>query len=339
MTTTPVHSAPEQHDPVSTFRTMRRTKVGRVTRTGSILPIAVMAFALVAFLFVLDYSMSGGKWPWSVNSASKNTNTEVVVKKSTIVSDHQTFTDPALGFSLQLPLDWEVDTSRSTTDEVVFLPNAGTESRESVKSTVTDQTLDNWLATFAPAKGATVTDTQVAGQPAKRVQTNAFALNYIAFRYGDRLFVVTSNTKIIDLHILDTFTAADETADWKLYTDSATGFGISYPSNWTVNKTSSGATFTGASLSSAQFSTPIVVVKKMTAPYPKDSCLISDTTVEVNGTNRRQQVKGCGYAGAEVATFFQTPTNDYFVVSWTQDVPDAYHTYKGFLQTFHLTLM
>lgn len=306
-------------------------------RRENILPIAIMAFALVAFLFVLDYSIGGGKWPWSVNATSKNTNTEVVVKNSNIVSDHQTFTDPALGFSLQLPLDWEVDTTRSTADEVVFLPNAGTESREAVKSTVTDQTLENWLATFAPAADATVSDMRVAGQPAKRVQTNAFALNYIAFRYGDRLFVVTSNTKIIDLHILDTFTAADETADWELYTDSETGFGISYPPNWTVKKNSSGATFTGASSSSTQFSTPMVTVKKMTAPYPKDSCLISDTTIEVNGMNRRQQVEGCSYAGAEVATFFQTPKSGFFVVSWTQDVPDAYHTYNWLLRTFHLT--
>ncbi len=38
-------------------------------RRANVLPIAVMAFALVAFLFVLDYSMnSTGKWPWSVNA-------------------------------------------------------------------------------------------------------------------------------------------------------------------------------------------------------------------------------------------------------------------------------
>ncbi len=46
-------------------------------RKGNVLAIAVMAFALVAFLFVLDYSMnSTGKWPWSVNTA-KISNTHV----------------------------------------------------------------------------------------------------------------------------------------------------------------------------------------------------------------------------------------------------------------------
>lgn len=40
------------------------------------LAIAVMAFALVAFLFVLDYSINpSGKWPWSIKTDSITTNT------------------------------------------------------------------------------------------------------------------------------------------------------------------------------------------------------------------------------------------------------------------------
>lgn len=51
-------------------------------RKGNVLAIAVMAFALVAFLFVLDYSINpSGKWPWSVHTA-KNTNAVVSTNTS-----------------------------------------------------------------------------------------------------------------------------------------------------------------------------------------------------------------------------------------------------------------
>ncbi len=46
----------------------------RSGREGNIFPIALMAFALVGFLFVLDYSISGGKWPWSPDTPTKNSN-------------------------------------------------------------------------------------------------------------------------------------------------------------------------------------------------------------------------------------------------------------------------
>jgi len=44
-------------------------------RKANILPIALMAFALVGFLFVLDYSISDGKWPWSTEKSSTTTTT------------------------------------------------------------------------------------------------------------------------------------------------------------------------------------------------------------------------------------------------------------------------
>ncbi|MBI5467296.1 MAG: hypothetical protein HY975_03765, partial [Candidatus Kerfeldbacteria bacterium] len=57
-------------------------------RKGTVLPIAVMAFAIVGFLFVVSYAITAGqKWPWStpvdtspttntaVNDAVVNTNT------------------------------------------------------------------------------------------------------------------------------------------------------------------------------------------------------------------------------------------------------------------------
>lgn len=52
----------------------------RPLHEARVLPIAVMAFAIVAFLFVMDYSFGKGKWPWSIrvveqveNAAGTNT--------------------------------------------------------------------------------------------------------------------------------------------------------------------------------------------------------------------------------------------------------------------------
>ncbi len=118
----------------------------------------------------------------------------------------KTYTNTALGFSIRTPQNWEVDTTRSTANEIVFLPNSGTESREAIKSVVSDQMVADWQKTFDTKDITEVSSMTVAGQPATRITTNAFALNYIAFRYDDRMFVVTSNTKLIDLGILSTFT-------------------------------------------------------------------------------------------------------------------------------------
>lgn len=42
-------------------------------RKGNILPIALMAMAIVGFLLMVDYSISGGKWPWSAENTNETT--------------------------------------------------------------------------------------------------------------------------------------------------------------------------------------------------------------------------------------------------------------------------
>lgn len=50
-------------------------------RKAKILPIAIIALAIVAFIFMVDYSISDGKWPWSaektVTTKATNTNTTI----------------------------------------------------------------------------------------------------------------------------------------------------------------------------------------------------------------------------------------------------------------------
>jgi hypothetical protein len=56
-------------------------------RKGNVLPIALMALAIVGFLVMVDYSISGGKWPWSADKKNKvtptTTNTAVNVNTDT----------------------------------------------------------------------------------------------------------------------------------------------------------------------------------------------------------------------------------------------------------------
>ncbi len=142
-------------------------------------------------------------------------------------------------------------------------------------------------------------------------------------------------TKNVDIwkSIAATFSFTSPTADWKTYTSTDNSYTLKYPADWNVVKTDANVTFSGKSTSGKMYSTPMVVVKTKNTLYPSDSCLTSHTNVTVAGEERPQQVEGCSYAGAEVATFFKTGSS-YIVVSWTQDVPDSYSTYNTILSTF-----
>lgn len=47
---------------------------------GNVLIIAVMAFAIVAFLFIMDYSLGKGKWPWTTNVSQISNNQNSALK-------------------------------------------------------------------------------------------------------------------------------------------------------------------------------------------------------------------------------------------------------------------
>lgn len=56
-------------------------------RKGNVLPIALMAFALVGFLFVLEYSINDYRLPWSTNTTVKNTNNLACTQEAMLCSD------------------------------------------------------------------------------------------------------------------------------------------------------------------------------------------------------------------------------------------------------------
>lgn len=99
-------------------------------RKGNVLPIAIMAFAIVGFFFVMDYSIGGGKWPWSAPSGTTPTlnstaNTSVVVTANVATNtnsaaNHNTnstadpfagwnsYTNSDLGFGFRYPKEFGV---------------------------------------------------------------------------------------------------------------------------------------------------------------------------------------------------------------------------------------
>lgn len=61
-------------------------------RRGNILPIALMAFAIVAFLFVLDYAVNGYTFPWSTNMPQTANINAVPVSSTNTTSPYPTST-------------------------------------------------------------------------------------------------------------------------------------------------------------------------------------------------------------------------------------------------------
>ncbi len=57
-------------------------------KSGNVLPIALMAFALVAFIFVLDYSIGNEKWPWSVKTFDTIKTTSITNTSTTVSTVH-----------------------------------------------------------------------------------------------------------------------------------------------------------------------------------------------------------------------------------------------------------
>ncbi len=238
-------------------------------RRASILPIAVMAFAVAAFIFVIAWAVSPGlKWPWSTkveNTANTNTgqvvNTPIYNTNSPeltpqedqqnanigpthgdvdATADWKTYTDSTHGFSFKYPTNWTLDTKPAL----------------SVGAGVTAPTTKSLF--YVIPDGSTTDDSNVistetvtlAGQVAKKtVRKNLGATNlpnydyYVLTTY--RMNGWTANNNITsepktsaDIEtlriILSTLVITDPTAGWKTYTDTKYGYSFKYPSNWSL---------------------------------------------------------------------------------------------------------
>ncbi len=112
------------------------------TRKGSVLPIAVMAFAIVAFLFVMDWAVNPHqRWPWSTTSASKNTNIVACTQEAKLCPDGsyvgRTGRDCAFATCPSVNANMSINSSNYNTNSPELTPqedknNANSNTNESV---------------------------------------------------------------------------------------------------------------------------------------------------------------------------------------------------------------
>ncbi len=183
-------------------------------RRGSIAltPALIALLAILAFLAVLNFAITKPEATNTTNStnnanlangsvANANTDRTLVTNANTtngntnVAADPtagwETYTNQDLGFRIQLPPDWIVDTARSSVDEIVLTDGAESENREAVKSTLTTQALMEWATVYQGEDGYRVTDYTLDGQPGKRVRYSGIGTDYIGVKLDGRLYVVT----------------------------------------------------------------------------------------------------------------------------------------------------
>ncbi len=323
------------------------------------LVIAIMAFAIVAFLFLIDTAIMPATSNQTANrTANKNANTSIVTSPTVDIPTDtwKTFTDTSTGVSIQYPQDWQ-EKSCGDAMLIYFAPEeiscgAGLNAIGLQRAT-SDQTVAEAIALRqAQLEQTTVLRLAVAGQDAQRLigfdPQSALGVSEtqqndeIYFRQEGYLWNFSSTLeddgriflKMAETLTLTKPTASDPTAGWKTYTNSTLGYTIKYPNDWGIGlETDKQTTISGAG-GGSPFTAPGVSITASEPDQPS-SCLLKEETVTVLGENRLRQTQGCGYAGSNIVTFIKKGST-YISVSWTEDVAAAYPTYDLMLSTFDL---
>ncbi len=228
------------------------------------LVIAIMAFAVVSFLFLIDTAINpdgtrktttkntnqaactleaklcpdgsavGRTGPNCEFGECPATNTNAAYQNTNTAPDPtagwKTYTNTSLGFSIKHPSDWKID--NTMTPNKVWFNLSQTEIVDSIEVATTSRTLDN-IYNEAVVTNGTKIQTTLGGQPAVRLDLAEFGLVEIYSIYNQKLFIVRTNNELKkDPTILSTFTFISPTARWKTYEDSKYSFNVHYPPSW-----------------------------------------------------------------------------------------------------------
>jgi hypothetical protein len=88
-------------------------------RKGNVLPIALMALAIVGFLLMVDYSIGGGKWPWSTENTNK-----VTQKTTNTTANANVYTNTTTNVNVSTNTNTPTNVNTSTNTNIATSPTA-----------------------------------------------------------------------------------------------------------------------------------------------------------------------------------------------------------------------
>lgn len=120
----------------------------------------------------------------------------------------QTYSNRELGFSVKYPAEWKIDLNKSdrrvSKSDVVF-DTGDKKSFEGILVDKTDKSLEEWIKEFDPSVVKNIVYYTLNGQPAARVETKTFGLQYIVVRYKSRLVQFMTGGEMVDKGVIGSF--------------------------------------------------------------------------------------------------------------------------------------
>lgn len=225
-----------------------------VMRRGNILPIALMAFALVGFLFVLSYAITKDqKWPWSTNVQTTNT----TINRNTSIdgtADWKTYTSLDGVYTVKYPVTYTAEKCSDGVVNFAVMPEGASSLCDGIYQGIdiearSEATIDAAVNTLSPTVySVTKSTAMIDGLSATRLQwseTNdmggmarswdVYLVNTSYGVYGIMNSDATQESTFAQFITTIQFvnSASAPTADWKTYTDTTNGFTMKYPPSWT----------------------------------------------------------------------------------------------------------
>lgn len=243
------------------------------------LVIAIMAFAIVSFLFLIDTAINPDGSKKTTNTASKNTNVTVsnqntnasgVNTNSTVLAnnntnehtdngtadpdptaDWKTYASKQYGLTFKYPTTWVVEEGTLNGPYSVFAHPKESPETPSLRFWL-DKAYDG-LSTPSGTKTTTSKNVTYAGRSAALSKTitpaNELLIAHVQFTTtpsgwgSDSTISLTPDNAgsiEIPLQIMETLTIADPTAGWKTYTNTVYKYSLKHSSDYRVTLTPNG---------------------------------------------------------------------------------------------------
>lgn len=134
------------------------------------------------------------------------TNNKFIVLSNQQMPDWQTYSNDRLGFGLQYPATWSIDSERSTPTDVVF-NNGGVANHISISARPYSKTLSSWLKNFDKNTITKTENMNIDGQPALVVYSSETEgqAGLAAVVYKGQLYLFNEVSILESAGVLSTF--------------------------------------------------------------------------------------------------------------------------------------